>query len=562
MKRKTIEIVLSVLFFIALWVGLSFNTGGPIYSDELLYIEIGLNNERAPNYGNRYFHVYLQKVFMAVAPTPLIGVRIYWAFVIALTALLVYWSARIFLKESTAMHGLLAVALFLSYKFISSYAGVTSVDITAMMMATALVFTYILYQRTEKAWLLYALGALTFLAFKTKETTLFSNVILLGFFFDRQGKFSLKNVSPYLKNYFLGLLGAVGFFMILDAIFLGQPFFAISPDTLKEVFENYAYTGGFRVEPANWYRIYLLDDLMIPFLLFLVGGVKLSTRAITPQKKIVWAFPLLLVSFITLNMLKIPWGFIERFYFPALPAIAILAPQFISFDTPHDRQGYLKFMAVILTAFLLVVVMRQLGMQYVEKIDWNYGKFLESIYFPILLSVFLGLVILVEKQNLLTVGILLFFLVSWLLPQISYNYKYIYHEPTTNAKFQIKYYPFLEFQDEIVVSDDVKMYTTTTIFEKTLENEDHMFSNNPYDILGMYNILFNQRIQRDNLTLSYTREDIPGQILADRYDFIILSVDDWQYLEEGFPEVLADLEQNYHIQFDENQIMVFMKPDS
>lgn len=562
MKRKNLEVFISLLFFIALWIGLSFNTGGPIYSDELLYIEIGLNNQSAPNYGNRYFHVYLQKLFMAVAPTPLIGIRVYWAFMIALTTLLVYWSARIFLKESSPLHGLLGVAIFLSYKFLSSYAGVTSVDIAAMMMAMALIFTYLLYQRTEKKGLLYLLGALTFLAFKTKETTLFANVVLLGFFFDKQGKFAFKNILPILKSYLIGFLGAIGLFILLDSIFLGQPFFAISPATIKEVFENYAYTGGFRKEPVDWYQTYLLDDIMIPFLLFVVTGVKLNTRAVSPQKKILWAFPLLLVSFITLNMLKIPWGFIERFYFPALPVIAFLAPQFISIPDCKDQKSRWQLPAAILAVLLLVVVMRQFGMRYVTDIDWTYGKYLESIYFPILLSVLLGLVILAEKQNLLTFGIILFFLVSWVLPQLSYNYKYIYVEPTTNAKFQIKYYPFLEFQQDIAVREDVKMYTTATIFSNTVENEDHMFSDNPYDILGMYDVLFNMRTERDNLTLSYKQEDIPEQILAERYDFMILSTDDWQYLQDNYPEVIAELSKNYTSRFDEGQILVFLVPNS
>jgi hypothetical protein len=562
MKRKNLEVFISLLFFIALWIGLSFNTGGPIYSDELLYIEIGLNNQSAPNYGNRYFHVYLQKLFMAVAPTPLIGIRVYWAFMIALTTLLVYWSARIFLKESSPLHGLLGVAIFLSYKFLSSYAGVTSVDIAAMMMTMALIFTYLLYQRTEKKGLLYLLGALTFLAFKTKETTLFANVVLLGFFFDKQGKFAFKNILPILKSYLIGFLGAIGLFILLDSIFLGQPFFAISPATIKEVFENYAYTGGFRKEPVDWYQTYLLDDIMIPFLLFVVTGVKLNTRAVSPQKKILWAFPLLLVSFITLNMLKIPWGFIERFYFPALPVIAFLAPQFISIPDCKDQKSRWQLPAAILAALLLVVVMRQFGMRYVTDIDWTYGKYLESIYFPILLSVLLGLVILAEKQNLLTFGIILFFLVSWVLPQLSYNYKYIYVEPTTNAKFQIKYHPFLEFQQDIAVREDVKMYTTATIFSNTVENEDHMFSDNPYDILGMYDVLFNMRTERDNLTLSYKQEDIPEQILAERYDFMILSTDDWQYLQDNYPEVIAELSKNYTSRFDEGQILVFLVPNS
>jgi hypothetical protein len=41
-----------------------------------------------------------------------------------------------------------------------------------------------------------ALGALSFLAFKTKETTLFANVVMIGFFFDEEGKFAFRNVVP------------------------------------------------------------------------------------------------------------------------------------------------------------------------------------------------------------------------------------------------------------------------------------------------------------------------------------------------------------------------------
>lgn len=554
---KKIEIIVSILLFIAVWVGLSYNIGGPIYSDELLYIEIGLNNQRVPNYGNRYFHVYLQKLFMELAPTPLIGIRIYWAFMIALTALLIYWSARIFLKESTFLHGILAVAIFFSYRMISSYAGVTSVDIAAMMMTTALVFTYLLYQRKEEKWLLYLLGALSFLAFKTKETTLFANIVLFGFFFDAKGIFKFKNVLPYLKYLVIGFAGGIGLFIILDSIFLGQPFFAISPSTFQEIFQNYAYTGGFRKEPVNWYQTYLLDELTFPFLVFLIGGISLRTKQITPQKKIVWVFPLLLVSFITMNMLKIPWGFIERFYFPALPVIAMLAPQFISITIPKDMKGKLQLVAVILLACILVVVMRQFSMAYVGTIDWNYGKFLESIYFPILLSLLIGLLILIEKQNLLTFGIILFCLVSWLLPQVSHNYKYIYVEPTTGEKFQTKYYPFLAFEDDIFVSDEVHFFTTTTIYE-TSDEEVRMFSNNPYDILGMYNLLYDMRIERDNLKITYQQEDIAEQAVAETYDFMILSMSDWQYLQQNFPEIISELEENYSVQFDENQLLVFL----
>ena len=555
---KTIEIVLSLVAFLGIWIGLSANLGGPIYSDELLYIEMGLNDQQVANYGNRYFHVYLQKAFMSLAPTPLQGLRIYWAFLIALTALLVYWSARLFLKDNTIIHGLVAVAIFFSYHMISDYAGVTSVDITAMMMTTAYLFVYVLYQRTEKKGLIYVLGALSFLSFKTKETTLFANVVLFGFFFDQEGKFAIKNIVPFLKDLVIGFLGGVGLFIILDTAILGEPFFAISPSTFREVFQNYAYTGGFRMEPVSWYQTYLLDDIMIPFLLFVFSGIYLNANHMSsPQKKIVWLFPLILVSFITLNMLKIPWGFIERFYFPALPVIAFLAPQGLIHDKPDDRKSTLQLAAVVILALLAVLGMRQAGMRYVESIDWNYGKYLDSIYFPILLSLAIILFVSVKKQNLLTFGFLLFFVVSWSFPQFTFNYKYIYSEPTTGMKFETKYYPLLAFKDDIPASNDVEIFTTTTIYE-TSQGETKMLSNNPVDISGMYNMLFDMRIGRDNLTLAYHQEDIAEQILAQPYDFMLLSMDDWLYLQMHAGDTAASLEDRYEVQFDPRESLVLL----
>lgn len=555
---KTIEIVLSLMAFLGIWIGLSANLGGPIYSDELLYIEMGLHDQQVANYGNRYFHVYLQKAFMSLAPTPLQGLRIYWAFLIALTALLVYWSARLFLKDNTIIHGLVAVAIFFSYHMISDYAGVTSVDITAMMMTTAYLFVYVLYQRTEKKGLIYVLGALSFLSFKTKETTLFANVVLFGFFFDSEGEFAFKNIVPFLKDFVVGFLGGIGLFIILDAAILGKPFFAISPSTFRAVFQNYAYTGGFRMEPVSWYQTYLLDDIMIPFLFFVFSGIYLNAHhRSSPQKKMVWLFPLILVSFITLNMLKIPWGFIERFYFPALPVIAFLAPQGLIHNKPQDKKSTLQLAAVVILALLAVLGMRQAGMAYAESIDWNYGKYLDSIYFPILLSLAIILFVSVKSQNLLTFGFLLFFLVSWSFPQITFNYKYIYSEPVTGMKFETKYYPFLVFKEEIPAGNDVMIFTTTTIYE-TSQGETKMLSNNPIDILGMYNMLFDMRAGRDSLTLVYHQEDIAEQILAQPYDFMLLSMDDWQYLQVNAGGTAVSLEDRYEIQLDSRESLVLL----
>ena len=226
--------------------------------------------------------------------------------------------------------------IFFSYRFISEYCGVTSVDITAMTMVTVLLTIYLDYIHSGRKhhWAVFALGAVVFLSFKTKESTLFANILLVGLLFDENGKFSFRNILPLIKPFLLGLLAAIGLFILLDTIILHSPFFAISPQTLAGVFENYAYTGGFRVEPTSYFTTFLLADLMVPFLLYLISGVKRFEERESPALKIVWLFPLVLALFMTLNMLKIPWGLIQRFYFPALPVIAILAPQFLHFEWP------------------------------------------------------------------------------------------------------------------------------------------------------------------------------------------------------------------------------------
>ena len=114
MQISKTEKILIILFFAATWAVLALNAGGPIFSDEFLYIDAGLRNFPVPNYGNRYFHIYLQKLFMALAPTPLQGVRCFWGFLIAATAVLIYFNARTFVRKSSALHGLLALAIFFS----------------------------------------------------------------------------------------------------------------------------------------------------------------------------------------------------------------------------------------------------------------------------------------------------------------------------------------------------------------------------------------------------------------------------------------------------------------
>ena len=168
MAISRFEKIAIIVFLIALWALLAIHAGAPIFSDEFMYIDIGLRNFKEPSYGNRFFHVYMEKFFMELAPTPLQGVRIFWGFIIALTTGIIYYNARTFMKDSTVLHGILAVVFFYTFPLITEYSGEPAVDLTAMLMVNIYISVYLfgLRQPEKRKLVLIILGMLAFLAFK------------------------------------------------------------------------------------------------------------------------------------------------------------------------------------------------------------------------------------------------------------------------------------------------------------------------------------------------------------------------------------------------------------
>ncbi len=273
-----------------LWITLALLAAGPIFSDEMLYLDAGLRNIAEPSYGNRYFHIYIQKLFISIFPTPLAGVRVFWGLLISLTAALVYLNARQLTRRSTVLHGLLAVAFFFSYPLLIEYSGEPAVDITAMAMVTLYLTIYLwgVKNPEKQKQALFILGILAFLCLKTKETTIFINVLLFGYLKERiKEKLVLKDLINFIRPFLFGIGAGIGLFILLDTVILGKPFFAIAPSTFSAIFSNYDFGTVFFFGPSSWYQIYLLDELLIPFLLFIISGV-IFQRTADDNIKIVW----------------------------------------------------------------------------------------------------------------------------------------------------------------------------------------------------------------------------------------------------------------------------------
>jgi hypothetical protein len=547
MQISKIEKMALILISILLCFGLVLLAGGPIFSDEFLYLDLGLRNVIEPSYGNRYFHVYLQKLFISILPTPLLGVRVFWSLLISLTTALVYLNARKLTQKSSIVHGLIAVAFFFAFPLIREYSGEPAVDITAMTMTVIYLTVYLWGTKNPEKLpkTLFLLGLLSFLSLKTKETTIFINILLIGFVIKKfKEKISIKNLFLFFRPFLNGIAVGIGVFIILDSIFLGKPFFAIAPSTFGSIFTHYDFGAGFYNGPASWYSVYFLDELLLPFILFLLGGIQLQNK-IERDIRIVWIYPLVLAAFVSWNMLKIPWGFIERFYFPALPVIAILAPQVIRFEFPNKKRGWIWLTISILFSVALGWFMRSYWLDISKQYYFDYARMLDAVYYPILISFLFAIIIWENRSGWKWTIIQLFCIGSLLFSPLVNNYKYFVTYPKIKERYSVLLYPFETFKDQFVVLEDDLVFVSGNI-----KNNQDMLSRDPNDIVGMYNFFFDARITRDNIFLGYD-ETKTGSSLSDyEFSYVLLTEKDIRQLKDA--NLWDEIRDNYS-QLDSDQ---------
>jgi 4-amino-4-deoxy-L-arabinose transferase-like glycosyltransferase len=127
------------------------------------------------------------------------------------------------------------------------YSGEPAVDLTAMLMVTLYLTAYLygLRQPEKRNYALIAMGTQAFLAFKTKETTVFVNLFLVGYLFEENGRWNWRRLLDLLKPLIIGLGAGILIFMLLDGFILGDPFFAIHPVHFRTIFTHYDFGGYF-----------------------------------------------------------------------------------------------------------------------------------------------------------------------------------------------------------------------------------------------------------------------------------------------------------------------------
>ncbi len=534
-----------------------FARGGPNSSDITLYMDVGLNNITTAWILNRYFHVFLQKLFLELAPHPLVGYQNFWGFLVGMNVFLIYVSARKVLKNSSFINALLAVGMFFAIPVVAEVSGVIVIDLTAMTMISAMVALYIfsVNKGHQKPWMMALFGLLLFLSFKTKETTLPAAVLLIGFGWSEDGKFDLTFLLKNILWVIGGVIAGVILFVMLNGILLGDPLFGLRLSDWRAFFGSYVSHAADSVWHAyhhDWYQGYWFEHTLIPFVLFLISGVLINRKAHI-SRKLVWSVPLAFIAFLILTI-NIRFGYMTRFGLPILPVLCVLAAQFIDLnwaESSGNRKAILLYGALGMGALLGIRFL----MRFVAPLmDWNLQAVVSLYYYPLLLTLlFASLFLLPDKltRNIANLVIILSILLS---PFIT-NMRLMFITRMNERIFNQAGLPLSEFEEEISFFPEMRFYSIDSVFEGARIR----IGKDINELMVLFNVYFDASATRENFTFVHAPHDVYPDIVDEVYDYVLITNVEWQEIESN-PQQYDTVTNLYETLFSHTGQWVLLKP--
>lgn len=535
-----------VLGFLALW-GLfrHYVLAAPNSSDLLYYFEIGLKCIKDPFVLNRYFHIYLQKFFIEAAPSPMLGLQNLWAFLMALTAVLVYCGSRLICKTKAILPSLLALAIFFALPAIGDITGVLYVDVTAMAMTALIIVLYLasIDQRAQiQRFLLGILGMVLALAIRTKETTLPAAILLLGLFFDGDS-FRFNTGFKKMLWVFVGALTGILFVGILNALVLNDFFFGLRLSEATDYFNSYVDRSIVDLDAStyeDWYQFFFLGTHLLPFLLYLFSGIR-SVKQLRFNRRIVWLVPLASIFFVIISIGN-RYSYETRFVLPALPGIAMLAPQFLVDFKPGKRVSlhYILFALTLLLAAGTILGIKSWGDAQGLETALFFSQFVNSV----LLTLLLAAIFIFDQQDwgkYIILGLLL----ANLVRPLGSNLLTLFRNQYNHQIFRSSILPFETFKDAISPNPDMRFF----IQAQAMPAPYLSITKNRVELQALFDLYFDTNLKRDNFVF-YTQDRNPVLSLLEGTGYDQALICSESLSDSGLStDQLTALESRYSIQY-------------
>jgi 4-amino-4-deoxy-L-arabinose transferase-like glycosyltransferase len=519
------KVVLGAAFTLV-WALVAWRAGGPISSDEVFYLDLSMDPRPEGFVLNRYFHVYFQKLFLALFHPPLLAVRVYWAFLFAASALAVYAAARRLCPSAPTASGALAAALFLGQPTLFRYAGVTYSDFTAMFMVAVGIWIYLEFVAPPGSGaaghLLF--GATVLLAFKSKETGAALAVLVLGVLAPRA-----EPVPSAIRR--LGWLAAgigvgVLVMIVLDGWWLHDPLFSLRFTSLRTHFAfNFLKNDPWERPRENWIGHAWSSELLAAFALYLATlwrGAESRPRA----ERVVWMVPLAVLLLVELPMLRAKLPVSPYYLAPAYPALCMAAGPFAGLLAAAANGRRWKPSAALAALGMLAVSLGLLLLATSGPEPWEWSASLRIVIAPVILCVLLAAAAWRDPPVFPVLA------AACLLPLVALP---VAEVATGLARRDVahaaerRFFPYSAFASDLQISSATRVFISQALY-----TQDAMLAKNEVLCRTLFNLSSGAHARIDQFEVAdVASPDALRGVLEKGYDYVLLRGEEAGPLESG-----------------------------
>jgi hypothetical protein len=528
-----------------------FNKGsGPVTYDDLLYLHSGLNLTPDATILWRYTHVYLIKFAIWIFHgDPFLAEKAIWAIYIALSVPVIYFSSKHLVKDidkvTSIIIGFSSICLFFCLPFLDN-AGLAFPDIAVMFFIGLGVWIYIEYLRNPKFenWLLPLFGFICWIGLNAKELAIVLVVLLPGIInVSCVGKNSFRSVIWRLSKIAGGTLISILLFIVLDTIFLKQPFFHWQ-------FENWKIWLGFNENQNNswsqWnYLSYLSSTSLLPMFslaFFNLIWLRRRNKVDFPTSLIWMILPIVLI----INTL-IKFQVYDRYTIPLYLPLVTLAGQGWLLIEDFNK---IKVKIISITMGTLTVFYFGLSkfiIPYLVKKAGNLDDAFSGIYLPFIFFEFMILIIWIKRPAFFRKYIIIIFMGLSIVASFYININ-AWKNQTSLERKNKHFAALMVFNHDLAVSNNSLILISPSLSEKY-----SMFYPTIKPTTWMINVYFRTNLQTDQIKINIPN----GQNISKaNYDYIFLSSDDWNNLETNLPNEILD---HYSLNIKKKAVLLIKK---
>ena len=561
MRISKLELIIVLGVAIILFLVLAiYAPGGPLGTDVVGYINHGINGIEDPSTITRYFHTYFQALFTRIAPTPLIGVQYYWAFIMSMSTLLIYLNARLLNKRTNLAHGLLAVLLFWSIRPLAESAGVTFVDFSAMFITGLILCIFLVssWRDHRSKWLLILLGFLFCLGLWTKEVVLCTLLLVIGLGLSEEDKFHFKLLVRRLGYLAGGFAVGIVLFVFLNAVILHDPLFGWRFSDFQSYFGHYNQIPN-DTRTQSWLTGPLTNTagIFLIFILYIISGIRVATNSdIRISSRIVWLIPLAMVAFLILSAQwggKLPF----RYIVPALAVMTSLGVQNFNFNLPTTWRDRMTLFGLFVAGILLYVFARVWIKHSILSRGWDEGIYLEAVFFPLIILAILAILIMVKRPSAVFSIILTVLIMSVLTSQLASNFRRMFIARLNQIQTALVFYPFSAFTSVINVTSGMQIYMASDTWSSV---DQYWIAKNSEEKAYLFNVYFDAGLSKTQVT-SPEETIISQDILQELYTYVFMRTYEWEQIMTE-PLVLSKLEQDYDVYTEPRGLLILLKAKS